>query len=68
MTNKLNLNNKIFNAYLVKGNINDLLVRVEASIDENLNDPSKLSEVIRNIPGGSLVNILKKNSSFVSTS
>lgn len=67
-TQKLNLNSKIYNAYQVQGNVNDLLVRLEANIDKNINDPNKLSEVIKNIPGGSLVNVLKKDPSFLPTS
>jgi len=65
MSNKLNLNNKIFNAYQSNGNINDLLVRIETDIDEKLNDTNKLSEFIKNVPGGNLVNILNKDSSFI---
>lgn len=67
-TQKLNLNSKIYNAHQVQGNVNDLLVRLEANIDKNINDPNKLSEVIKNIPGGSLVNVLKKDPSFLPTS
>ncbi|KAL4132665.1 hypothetical protein QTP88_009784 [Uroleucon formosanum] len=65
MSNKLNLNNKIFNAYQSNGNVNDLLVRLETDIDEKLNDKNKLSEFIRNVPGGNLVNILNNDSSFI---
>lgn len=61
----MNLNNKIFNAYQKHGNINDLLVRLETNIDENINNLNKLSEILKNIPGGSLVQILKKDSLFV---
>jgi len=65
MSNKLNLNTKIFNAYQSNGNINDLIVRLETDIDEKLNDTNKLSEFIKNVPGGNLVNILNKDSSFI---
>jgi len=65
MGNKLNMNNKIFNAYQSNGNINDLLARLETSIDENINDANKLSEVIRNVPGGNLVNVLNHDPSFI---
>lgn len=68
MSNKLNLNNKIFNAYQSNGNVNDLLVRLETDIDEQLKDTNKLSEFIKNVPGGNLVNILNKDSSFIPTS
>jgi len=68
MSSKLNLNNKIFNAYQANGNVNDLLVRLETDIDERLNDTNKLSEFIKNVPGGNLVNILNKDSSFIPTS
>lgn len=68
MSNKLNLNNKIFNAYQTNGNVKDLLVRLETDIDEKLNDANKLSELIKNVPGGNLVNILNKDSSFIPTS
>lgn len=59
------MNNKIFNAYQSNGNINDLLARLETSIDENINDTKKLSEVIKNVPGGNLVNVLNHDSSFI---
>jgi len=65
MGNKLNMNNKIFNAYQSNGNINDLLTRLETSIDENINDVNKLSQVIKNVPGGNLVNVLNHDSSFI---
>lgn len=65
MSNKLNLNNKIYNAYISQGNINDLLDRLEASIDENIDDKSKLSDIVKNIPGGSIVGILNKNPSLL---
>ena len=65
MSNKLNLNTKIFNAYQSNGNVNDLIVRLETDIDEKLNDTNKLSEFIKNVPGGNLVNILNKDSSFI---
>ncbi|CAH1737969.1 unnamed protein product [Aphis gossypii] len=65
MGNKLNMNNKIFNAYQSNGNINDLLARLETSIDENINDIIKLSKVIKNVPGGNLVNVLNHDSSFI---
>lgn len=65
MGSKLNLNNKIFNAYQSQGNINNLIDRLEASINENIDNASKLSEIIKNIPGGTLVNILNKDSSLV---
>lgn len=65
MGNKLNMNNKIFNAYQSNGNINDLLARLETSIDENINDINKLSKVIKNVPGGNLVNVLNHDSSFI---
>jgi len=65
MSNKLNLNNKIFNAYQSNGNVNDLIVRLENDIDKNLNDTNKLSEFIKSVPGGNLVNILNKDSSFI---
>lgn len=68
MSSKLNLNNKIFNAYQSNGNVNDLIVRLETSIDELINEPSKLSEFIKNVPGGNLVNILNTDSSFLPTS
>lgn len=68
MSSKLNLNNKIFNAYQTNGNVKDLIVRLETDIDEKLNDANKLSEFIRNVPGGNLVNILNKDSSFIPTS
>lgn len=67
MSSKLNLNNKIFNAYQTNGNVKDLIVRLETDIDEKLNDANKLSEFIRNVPGGNLVNILNKDSSFIPT-
>jgi len=67
MSNKLNMNSKIFNAYQFQGNINDLLVRLEATIDENINDTTKLSEIIQNIPGGNLVNALKSDPSIKPT-
>lgn len=62
------MNNKIFNAYQSNGNINDLLARLETSIDENIHDTNKLSEVIKNVPGGNLVNILNHDSSFIQIS
>jgi len=65
MSNKLNLNTKIFNAYQSNGNVNDLIVSLETDIDEKLNDSNKLSEFIKNVPGGNLVNILNKDSSFI---
>jgi len=65
MNVKLNLSNKIFNAYQSNGNVNDLIVRLETSIDEKINDASKLSEFMKSIPGGNLVNILNKDSSFI---
>jgi len=68
MSNKLNLNTKIFKAYQLNGNVNDLIVRLETDIDEKLNDTNKLSEFIKNVPGGNLVNILNKDSSFIPTS
>lgn len=68
MSNKLNLNTKIFKAYQSNGNVNDLIVRLETDIDEKLNDTNKLSEFIKNVPGGNLVNILHKDSSFIPTS
>jgi len=68
MSNKLNLNNKIFNAYQANGNVNDLLVRLETDIDERLNDTNKLSEFMKNVPGGNLVNILNNDSSLIPTS
>lgn len=67
MNANLNMNKKIFSAYQIKGNVNDLLIKLETSIDENLNDSNKLSEIIKNVPGGSLVSILKKNSSTLPT-
>lgn len=68
MNNKLNMISKIYNAYQLQGNINDLLIRLETTIDENINDTVKLSEIIQNIPGGNLVHILKADSSLISTS
>lgn len=68
MSGKLNLNNRIFNAYLLHGNVNDLLIRLETNIDENKNDNNKLSEIIKNVSGGTLVNILNKDSSIIPTS
>lgn len=65
MSSKLNLNNKIYNAYQSQGNVNDLIDRLEASINENIDDKSKLSKIVKNIPGGSIVNILTKDSSLV---
>lgn len=59
------MNNKIFNAYQSNGNVNDLLVRLETDIDEKLNDTNKLSEFIKYVPGGNLVNILNNDSSFI---
>ncbi|XP_025193243.1 leucine-rich PPR motif-containing protein, mitochondrial [Melanaphis sacchari] len=65
MSNKLNLNSKIFNAYQSNGNINDLIARLETDVDENIKDPIKLSELIKNVPGGNLVSILNKDSSVI---
>lgn len=65
MSSKLNLHNRIFSAYLSQGNISDLLIRLETSIDENTNDSIKLSEIIKNVPGGTLVNILNEDSSVI---
>lgn len=65
MSSKLNLNNKIYNAYQSQGNINDLIDRLEASINENVDDQNKLSNIVKNIPGGSIVNILTKDTSLL---
>jgi len=62
------MNTKIFSAHQLKGNVNDLLVRLENVIDENINDENKLSEIIQNVPGGSLVNALNADSSIIPTS
>lgn len=62
------MNQKIFKAYQLKGNFNDLLQRLESSIDENINDPAKLSEIMKNVPGGSLVTFLNTNPTSVATS
>lgn len=59
------MNSKIFNAYKVQGNVKDLLVRLETNIDENINDSVKLSNVMKNIPGGNLVKLLNTDSSFL---
>lgn len=67
MINKLTLNNKIFKAYQLQGNVNELIARLETNIDESINDPSRLSEVVKNIPGGNLINILQADSSFLPT-
>jgi hypothetical protein len=62
------LNSKIFKAYQSQGNVNDLLVRLETSIDENIDNESKLSDIIKNIPGGSLVSFLNSDNSIIPTS
>lgn len=67
MINKLTLNNKIFKAYQLQGNVNELIARLETNIDESINDPSRLSEIVKNIPGGNLINILQADSSFLPT-
>lgn len=64
----MGLNSKIFKAHQSNGNINDLLVRLETSIDENIDNESKLSEIIKNIPGGNLVNFLNDDNSIIPTS
>lgn len=66
MKQKLTLNNKIVKAYLLRGNAKDLLIRLENSIDANINDANKLSEIMKNISGGSIISILKSDSSLVS--
>lgn len=58
MSNRLNLNSKLFKAHQTKGNPSDLLLSIEKTVDENLNDSSKLSEVLKNVPGGALVKML----------
>lgn len=68
MKSKLSLNRKIFKAYQLKGNFNDLLQRLETHIDESINEPAKLSEIIKNVPGGSLVTYLNTNPTSVETS
>lgn len=65
MSSKLNLNNRIYNAYQSNGTINNLFDQLEASIDQNIDNKSKLSDIVKNIPGGSVVNILTKDSSLV---
>jgi len=62
------MNSKIFIAHQLKGNINDLLVRLENVIDENINDENKLSEIVQNVPGGSLVNAMNADPSIIPTS
>jgi len=62
------LNQKRFKAYQLKGNFNNLLQRIETSIDENINEPAKLSEILKNIPGGSLVTFLNTDPASVATS
>lgn len=65
MRQKLALNNKIFKAYLLRGDAKDLLISLENSIDANINDADKLSEIMKNIPGSSIISILRSDSSFV---
>lgn len=65
MSSKLNLNNKLYSAYQSHGNINDLIDRLEASINENIDNKDKLSNIVKNIPGGSIVSILTKDSSLL---
>ncbi|VVC25742.1 Pentatricopeptide repeat,Tetratricopeptide-like helical domain [Cinara cedri] len=65
VSQKLSLNSKIFKAYQLRGNANDLFVRLENTIDANINDSDKLSKIIKNVPGSGIINILKSDSSFV---
>jgi len=62
------MNSKIFRAYELQGNFNELLVCLETSIDENINDTNKLSEIIQNVPGGIVVSAINADSSLIPTS
>lgn len=64
----MGLNSKLYKAYQSQGNINDLLVRLETSIDESINNESQLSDIMKNIPGGNLVNFLNTDNSIIPTS
>lgn len=59
------MNTKLHKAYQVKGNFNDLLTDIETQIDKSINEPSKLSEIVKNVPGGSLVNYLTTSPSSI---
>lgn len=62
----MNLNTKLYEAYQVKGNFNELLTRIETQIDKSINDePTKLSEIMKSVPGGSLVNYLTTSPSSI---
>lgn len=64
----MTLNNKIFSAYQMKGNVNELLTLLETRIDENLNNEQELSRILKDVPGGNLVSILRNDSSLLPTS
>ncbi|XP_050542701.1 leucine-rich PPR motif-containing protein, mitochondrial-like isoform X8 [Daktulosphaira vitifoliae] len=66
LCNQLTLNKHICNAHLTNGKIMEMLNSINKSINENINDEKKLMELTRALPGGTIINILKKEPATLS--
>ncbi|XP_050423237.1 leucine-rich PPR motif-containing protein, mitochondrial-like [Adelges cooleyi] len=67
LSSYLSLNQHSWKAHQKSGNIKEMFTSFVQNINENLNDKDKLLEIVRSVPGGSVVEILQKDSTVLPT-